>query len=244
MNEPKKRRKKRRRRHASPGQVIPTVIDLLERHPDVRKSLQTLLDAGCQLEVLIGLAWAHCRDEQDTLTDSLARLRKSLSKTLERTEVLMKQVEDLGYSVKLVERLELVELWHSLKRYEFIFQHVSHKKFSEPRQKIRIYLPLLCIYVHQVTRKPHWVDLAALLRSLAIASGVEEEHEHLTDSAVRHAQERYQADNSEEYHQLETATNIFLKTARREGEDATALLLMLAFLETGIVPLKPRQIRT
>lgn len=236
-----KKGSKRRRIRFQAQQVDLRIHEYLKMHSDAAGSVHKLLDAGCDEEILYALAWGHClggKGNPDSIVpDMFERLERGLGTAAQSATGLMNCFKDLGYGVDVVKEFELDTLWLSLKKHEHICHLAQRINWSPPREKIQkiwIHLPLLCVYVKEVAKKPHYADIAALLRAF-YAAGEIETKEHLTSDAVRKVDERADSGRRD---LLKAATKTFLKTRSLAGKHPSRLLLTLAYMEAGLLPLR------
>lgn len=219
----------------APEKVLSNVFEYLNSHIDADKALEALLKAGCDQQILFDLAAGHCLANKSNpvrkLIAAFARLQKSLREAEDATSTLMDCLKDLGAGPDLVSRFELDTLLLSLKRHEFVCGHFVQMKMRGPK-RIRIDLPLLCIYVEEVTGKQHYPELAALLRTFFNAGGIESKSDVQAD-AVRKTLDRVKK-SSADFKDMKGATRTFLATREVGGQDPAKLLRVLAYLEMGL----------
>jgi hypothetical protein len=111
------------------------------------------------------------------------------------------------------------------------FRHLS--KPVQVLDKIRIYEPLLCVYVRHVTGKDDYAALAAIYRAFYYASGKTNKKSEVSQDAPRVADARYREKHCEAYAALEAAVTKYLKDASSAQEPPHYILLVLAHVEIG-----------
>ena len=225
---------------ARPVPALPEDLDLnlamyLDANTSTLAAIQTLVDAGCEAEILCYLAQGYClpnKTKKDAIVRmQLSQIEKALASTAESVQGLINRMQDLGYSIELVTILELDQIWLSLKRNGAAL--LKHRQiFRAPTKKTLIHFPLLCVYVHERTGKPHYADIAELLRVFYAATGNEEKAEKLTADTVR---KHFDYLSDAYVSELRRATRGFLATRKMAADKPTQQLLMLAYLETGVV---------
>ena len=210
----------------------------LENSPETSEALQKLAGANCEMEIVVALAKKHCLTKPDGATSKLktclSRMEKSFDSVAGEAEKTMNSLQELGLSAKLATKLELDTLIPLLKTRARMYGHLKGGKLGPAPNDTRIHLPLLCIYVQEVTGKEHFAELAAVLRMFYAAAGIRDK-EYLTADAVGKAFRRHKTKQASRHQQLCAATKSFLANRDLAGENPLQLLFGLAFMETGLL---------
>ncbi len=204
--------------------------------PSYFEAMDRLVHAGCDPEILAGLARAHCLAPREITAGLLNPQLETFAKSIDQANtdfwaLLDKIGSSFGNSgVQILKILKLERLIPLLATNEW-FRDLSELRF-QILDKIRIYEPLLCIYVRQVTEKDDYAALAAIYRAFYYASGKSSKSD-VGHDAPRMADERYRENHCEAYAALETAVTKYLKDASRALGPPHYVLLLLAHVEMG-----------
>jgi len=215
--------------------------------PSYLEAIYRLVQAGCDPEILLGLARAHCLSpatrSANFLNPELTKFADSLDRANTDFWALVARIgSDFGRSAdQIVEILKLESLIPLLATEQW-FRHFAERRF-QISHKIRIYEPLLCVYVRQVTGKDDYAAMAAIYRALYYAGGmVSETKLEIGHDAPRMAVTRYREEHPEAYAALETTVTNYLHnvTAGAKGQSPPHyVLLLLAHIEMGNLLLYP-----
>jgi len=219
----------------SPEQLDLSLAIYLDANRPTVDAIQGLVDAGCEAEILYYLARGYClaakAKKDEIVRTQLSQISKALVSAAESVHGLINRMQDLGYTAELVRKLELDQLWLSLKKDGAALLNYR-QIFRAPMKKILIHFPLLCVYVKELTGKPHYTDIAELLRAFYAASGSEKKAETLSANTVS---KHFDYLTDDYVHQLRRATRTFLATREMAGTRPAQQLFMLAYLETGVL---------
>jgi hypothetical protein len=206
--------------------------------PSYLEAMNRLIGAGCDPEILVGLARAHClttaKRTANFLSPELPKFAGSLERATADFWALVDKVGSFGSSACEVAELLQFERLVPLFATAAGFRQLSKRRFRVSG-KTRIYGPLLCIYVRQVARKDDYGAIAAIYRALYFAGRPSKRKRELDSDAPRIADARYQRDHPEAYAALQMAVTSYLKVASTlTGErPAHYILLLLAYRMTG-----------
>jgi len=226
-------------------------------HPSYSEAIERL--TGCDKELVIGLARAHClspvKKSASFLDPELGEFAQALELCDQKYWALIRRIKSEAKRTSEADAVHIVEM---LQLERFVPLVAAGKPLSNlakrsfPIQaKVRIYLPLLCIYVRHVTGENHDGDIAAVLRPFHSVREKRLEEElirkgrlngdsddrrrtrrfkgDIRGDAVRMADERYKKNYPQKYAALERAVREYHgspQTARGQHPPHYELLLL------------------
>ncbi len=209
--------------------------------PSYLEAIERLVQAGCDPEILLGLARAHClspiKRSANFLSPELTKFADSLDRANKDFWALVDEIgSSFGNSAgQIVEMMKLESLIPLFASKEW-FRHLAELRV-QILDRIRIYEALLCVYVRQVTGKDDYAALAAIYRAFYWAGGMAPRKKgEVSQDAPRMADVRYRREHPEAYAALEAAVTSYLNivAAGAIGQRAPHyVLLVLAHIEMG-----------